>query len=138
MPLKLIPELNRAALRVGIYIAAAPDLEITTAEAQLLSQLDSGAKGVGELQAACGHKRSTLTSILDRLVARDLITREVPEEDRRSVVVRPTRTGKVVARRSREYLAKLEGRVARRVSARALAGYHEVIRAIELETPDSV
>jgi DNA-binding MarR family transcriptional regulator len=136
MPLKLIPELNRAAQRVGTYIAAAPDLEITQAEAQLMSLLAAGEKGVSELQATCGLKRSTLTSILDRLSSRELITREVPEEDRRSVIVRPTRSGKVVARRSREYLASFEARVARRVTAKALAGYHEVIRAIELETPD--
>jgi DNA-binding MarR family transcriptional regulator len=136
VPLKLISGLNRAAHRVGTYIAAAPDLEITQAEAQLLSQLAAGAQGLSDLQATYGHKRSTLTSILDRLAARGLITREVPEEDRRSVVVRPTRSGKVVARKSREYLASLETRVARRVSVQALAGYHAVLRAIELETPD--
>lgn len=133
MPLKLIPELHRATHRVGTYIDAAPNLELTQAEAHVMAQLASGEQGLADLHATFGHRRSTLTSILDRLVARGLITRKVPEEDRRSVIVRPTQSGRTVARESRAYLAALEGRVARRVSAQAIVGYHAVIRAIELE-----
>ena len=107
MPLKLIPELHRATHRVSTYIAAAPNLELTQAEAHLMAQLASGMKGLGELHETFGHKRSTLTSILDRLASRGLITREVPEEDRRSVIVRPTPAGKSVARKSSEYLTSL-------------------------------
>ncbi len=134
MSLKLIPELHRATHCVGTYVAAAPSLDLTQAEAHLMAQLASGAQGLGELHEKFGHRRSTLTSILDRLAARELITREVPEEDRRSVIIRPTPAGRIVARKSRDYLGGLETRVARRVSAKALAGYHAVIRAIELET----
>ena len=134
MPLKLIPELHRATHRVGTYIDAAPSLELTHAEAQVMAHLASGEQGLGSLHDKFGHRRSTLTSILDRLVARGLVTRKVPEEDRRSVIVRPTAAGRTVARKSRDYLAALEARVARRVSAQAVAGYHAVIRAIELET----
>lgn len=133
MPLKLIPPLHRASHRVGTYLAAAPELELSQAEVHLMAELASGTKGLAELHETFGHRRSTLTSILDRLAERGLVVREVPKEDRRSVIVRPTRTGKGVARKAREYLAGLEARVARRVSPQALAGYHAVIRALEAE-----
>ena len=134
MPLTLIPELHRATHGGGVYIADAPQFDLTQAEAHLLSQLaSSGEQTIAALHATFGHKRSTLTSILDRLVARGLVTREVPEHDRRSITVRPTRSGKVVAGKAYARLADLEARVTRRVSAAALAGYHAVIQAIELE-----
>jgi DNA-binding MarR family transcriptional regulator len=134
MPLKLIPGLHRATHSVGLAIANTRDLDVTQAEAHILAQLAPGEEvTLGALHAAFGHKRSTLTSILDRLVERGLVTRDVPDHDRRSVVVRATRAGTAVATRAYERLAGLEARITRRVSTEALAGYQEVIRAIELE-----
>ena len=48
----------------------------------------------GRCTAAFGHKRSTLTSILDRLEERRLIARTSDERDRRTFVVSLTKSGR--------------------------------------------
>jgi DNA-binding MarR family transcriptional regulator len=63
---------------------------------------------VGALHRALAHKRSTLTSILDRLVERGLVTREVAEQDRRAFMVRLTRRGSALATRVYERLEAVE------------------------------
>jgi DNA-binding MarR family transcriptional regulator len=134
MPLKLIPGLHRAIHGVALFVDEASELGITQAEAHLLSQLASEPElTVNALHAAFGHKRSTLTSILNRMVERGLVTRDVPDYDRRSVVIRLTRHGRTVAKKAYARLAELETRVTRRVSRAALTGYGDVIRALELE-----
>ena len=116
MPLQLIPAIHRATHRIGIYLETIEDLGVTQAEAHILSHLViHGDSTIAELHRAFAHKRSTLTSILDRLVARGLVTREVSEEDRRTFVVRLTRAGRSLAARAHARLERLEARVIARV-----------------------
>ena len=94
-PLRLIPELHRATHRIGIYLDS---LGITQGEGHILEHLAvSGDSTVAELHRALAHRRSTLTSILDRLADRRFITRESDPRDRRSFIVRLSRKGKAVA-----------------------------------------
>ena len=88
---------------------------------------------MADLYRGLAHKRSTLTSILDRLVARDLITRSVAESDRRSFVIVLTAKGKRVARHIHRHLSNLERAVARQVTAADIKGFRNVVLALEHE-----
>lgn len=109
MPLRLIPDLHRATHRVGLFLERHPELGVSQAEAHILAHLaEVGSGTVAELHHALAHRRSTLTSVLDRLEARGLVSREVSPNDRRSFVVRLRAPGRVLARRVYRALESLE------------------------------
>lgn len=113
MTLRLIPDLHRATHRVGLHLErVVPGM--TQAEAHILAHLGSaGDCTIAELHQALAHKRSTLTSVLDRLEGRQLATRELDAADRRTFRIRLTPSGRALAA---EVLASLEA-----IEARALA-----------------
>ena len=80
------------------------------------------------------EKRSTLTSILDRLAARGLITRQVDATDRRTFIVTPTARGRQVAGRVHRHLDALERAVGSRVTADDVRGFARVVAVVEEET----
>jgi DNA-binding MarR family transcriptional regulator len=131
MRLELIFSIHRATHRVGLYIQRhAPDL--TQAEAHILCHLhEFGDSTVSELHRAFAHKRSTLTSVLDRLDARGLITRESSQKDRRSFVVKLTAAGKKKAAKIHRQLEALEAGVLRAKDRRAVEAFGQVIRGLE-------
>ena len=132
--LRLIPPLHRAAHRVGLYLAAGRAEALSQGESHILALLaTSSPMTIGELHQGLAHKRSTLTSIMDRLAARGLVTREVGESDRRTFVVSLTAKGRRVAREVFQQLADLERAVASRVSEADLLGFSRVVAAIETE-----
>jgi DNA-binding MarR family transcriptional regulator len=105
-PLRLIPEVHRATHRIGIFLDS---LGITQGEAHILSHLAaSGDTSIAELHRALAHRRSTLTSILDRLAERQYISRESDPNDRRSFIVRLSTKGKMAAARVHRELACIE------------------------------
>lgn len=136
MRLELIFGIHRATHRVGLYIQRhAPDL--TQAEAHILCHLhESGDSAVSGLHRAFAHKRSTLTSVLDRLDARGLVTRESSQTDRRSFVIRLTSSGKKKAARIHRQLESLESEVLRANDRRAIEAFGQVIRDLEEKAED--
>ncbi|HLK21987.1 MAG TPA: MarR family transcriptional regulator [Bryobacteraceae bacterium] len=131
MRLELIFGIHRATHRIGLYIQRhAPDL--TQAEAHILCHLhESGDSPLSALHRAFAHKRSTLTSVLDRLDARGLITRESSQSDRRSFVICLTSDGKKKASRIHKQLAALEAEVLRANERRTVDAFTQVIRELE-------
>ena len=118
MKLSIIPALHRATHAVAISLEKAPKLGLSQAEAHILSQLLSeGDSTISALHSAFGHKRSTLTAILDRLEARKLVSRAADPEDRRAVLVHLTAHGKRSAGRALERLEALEHRALRSLTA---------------------
>src|SRR5258708_20493390 len=104
-PLRLIPEVHRATHRIGIFLDS---LGITQGEGHILSHLAaSGDSTTAELHRALAHRRSTLTSILDRLAERKFITRESDPNDRRSFIIRLSTKGQTVAARVHRELARI-------------------------------
>jgi DNA-binding MarR family transcriptional regulator len=128
----MIADLERAVHAVAVHLErAAGDLGVTQAEAHVLAQLHRhGAQTVGELQRGFGHKRSTLTNVLDRLDLRGLIERRLNPHDRRSFIVMTTRDGARSARHVAQVLDRLERKVRREVSARDLEGVRAVADAL--------
>ena len=132
----LVPAVELTAHRLGVFVEhATRELSVTQAEANVLSHLGRhGAVSVAELQRHFGHKRSTLTSVLDRLERRGYVTRSVNPADRRSFLVSPTRSGSAAAARVTAELDTLEARLAARCSAAELEGFFAVVDAIGEET----
>ena len=111
MPLRLIPAIHRATHRIGLHVEELDDPAVTQGEAHVLAHLAAaGDATIGQVHRAFGHKRSTLTSILDRLERRNLITRTSDQRDRRTFVIALTRQGRVAAARVREHLQAYEAR----------------------------
>ena len=131
-PLRLIPSLHRATHQVGLYVSGIPGLGVTQAEAHILDHLAShGSCTVGQLHRAFAHRRSTLTSVLDRLADRGLIRRDSSEADRRTFVISLTAGGRPVAARVHDALGRLEARALADAAPRDREGFETVLAALE-------
>ena len=134
MPLRFVHPVHRATHRIGLYLDDLRERGLTQGEAHILGLLaHSDRAHVSDLHRGLAHKRSTLTSILDRLANRGLITRAVGEADRRTFVVRLTAKGRKLAQRIHHHLSALEQAVAHRVSGADMKGFTKVVAALEQE-----
>jgi DNA-binding MarR family transcriptional regulator len=132
--LRLIPPVHRATHRIGLYLAGAHADALSQGESHILALLAAESPmTIRELHEGLAHKRSTLTSILDRLAARKLVTRDVGQDDRRTFVVSLTARGRRVAGDVLRHLADLERAVAARVSEADVQAFSRVVAAIESE-----
>ena len=131
MRLQLIFGIHRATHRIGLFIQKhVPGF--TQAEAHILCHLhEAGDTSIADLHRAFAHKRSTLTSVLDRLDARGLIKRDTSPKDRRSFVIRLTAAGKKKAARIHSLLEGLEAGVLRRSDQQALETFDQLVRELE-------
>jgi DNA-binding MarR family transcriptional regulator len=114
---------------------SAEQLGLSQAELHILAHLDaSGAGSTASLHSSFGHRRSTLTSILDRLESRGLIQRRTHPDDRRSFLVELTADGAAAARRAAAGIHALDRRIRRHVTHDELRGFRAVVAAIEKES----
>jgi DNA-binding MarR family transcriptional regulator len=129
-----VPRIHRATHRIGLYLAHLRDDGLSQGEAHILALLaTSGPSTIADLHRGLAHKRSTLTSILDRLTDRGFITRDVGEHDRRTFLITPTAKGRQAATRVHAHLTELERAVAKRVSPADVKGFLKVVSAVEEE-----
>lgn len=134
MPLRLVHPVHRTTHRIGLYLDDLKERGLTQGEAHVLGLLaHSGRANVADLHRGLAHKRSTLTSILDRLARRGLVTRMVGETDRRTFLVRLTAKGRRLAQRVQRHLAALERAVINRVSAADIKAFTKVVGVLEHE-----
>ena len=124
---EIVAPLERAVHALGLRLSS-PGL--TQAEAHVLARLADGPASLGELHRSFGHKRSTLTAVVDRLEAKGLVARGANPDDRRSVVVSPTASGRPVAKRARRAVREVERAVAAACSQRDLIGFARVVAAL--------
>ena len=137
MPLVLVHPVQRATHRIGLYLDKLGVPRLTQGEAHILALLaDSSPATIAELHRGLAHKRSTLTSILDRLAKRGLITRKVGQSDRRTFVVGLTPKGRKLARQVRQHLAKLEARVHRLVTTAEIDIFARVLSVLESQATE--
>ncbi|HEX3455501.1 MAG TPA: MarR family transcriptional regulator [Gaiellaceae bacterium] len=128
----MIEDIERATHLVAVHLErAAGDLGVTQAEAHVLAQLARrGTLTVAVLHHEFGHKRSTLTSVLDRLESRGLVQRTVHPADRRSFLVEPTPAGKRAGEAVVRVVDELEARIRSHVTERDVAGVRAVADAL--------
>lgn len=107
------------------------DLGVDQPEAHVLSHLaENDEATVTEIHRTFGHKRSTLTSVLDRLEAKHMIERVVNAADRRSFIIRLTPTGKLAGRKVQNWMRKLEQDIERNLNGEQIEGVEAVGRSI--------
>jgi DNA-binding MarR family transcriptional regulator len=110
-------------------------LNLTASEINALAILATGQpRSIGELAAATATKPTTLTSVLDRLVRRGLVVRQLDPADRRSFLVSLTQDGRPVADQARAEMGALERAALAAVTSADLAGFRVVTQAI-MELP---
>jgi DNA-binding MarR family transcriptional regulator len=132
MALRLIPHIHRATHRIGLHIAGLDDPAVNQPEAHVLAFLaNTGESTIGEVHRAFGHKRSTLTSILDRLEERGLVARTSDQRDRRTFVVTLTKTGRAAARRVMDHLEAFERRALQRAAPADVRAFLRVLERFE-------
>jgi len=127
----LVPALHRVVHAIALSLD--PTLgDLTQAEAHVLAHLaESGSSTVGQLHRAFGHRRSTLTSVLDRLEGRGHVRRELNPADRRTFTIVPTAAGKKAGRRARAALERIESAALAETSDAELAAFRRVLERIE-------
>jgi DNA-binding MarR family transcriptional regulator len=128
--------LERATHDVGGHLQEAlHELRVTQADIHVLGYLaEAGPSNVAEIHASFGHRRSTLSSVLNRLESRGWILRSIDPEDRRSIVVTTTAAGAIAASRVREAVEDLERRVADTATPIEQEGFSAVLAAVGRET----
>jgi DNA-binding MarR family transcriptional regulator len=132
MPPRLIPHIHRATHRLGLRIEQLDDPSVNQAEAHVLAHLAAaGDCTIGQVHRAFGHKRSTLTSLLDRLEARALLVRTQDARDKRTYVVSLTRAGRTAARRVIAHLAAIEAEALHGVPASDVRAFLRVLERFE-------
>jgi len=138
MSLRIIPHLHKATHQVGLHLDRhKAALHASQAEAHILSFLSEADRcSIAELHRSFGHKRSTLTSILDRLEQRGLVERAINPDDRRSFLLVLTRAGKPAAERIRKHLERLEAAVIDQIGAKQVAALVAALEAIEQAADD--
>ena len=137
MPLQFIHPVHRATHRIGLYVDELHEQHLTQGEAHILALLaESSPATVADLHRGLAHKRSTLTSILDRLAAHGLITRKPGISDRRTFVIGLTTKGRKLASRVNRHLSELERKVRRQVKPSDIEGFTKVLSVLESEAAD--
>jgi DNA-binding MarR family transcriptional regulator len=128
-----IATVERAAHLISTYLdQIATRLKITQGEAHVLAHLARyGPTAISTLHREFGHKRSTLTNIIDRLEGRKLVRRRLNADDRRSFVVSLTASGERTAEHVTEARDQLERDLDALVAARDLAGVAAVTGALQ-------
>jgi len=88
---------SRALVAVAARSLVGVDADVTLPQFRALVVLAShGPLNPGRLAASLGVHSSTVTRMCDRLVAKDLITRDVPATNRREVEIVLTRRGRKI------------------------------------------
>jgi len=132
VPLQFLSPIHKASRQISIFLERATiELGVSPGEGHLLSYLRTYAPcPLSELERVFGHKRSTLTSMLDRLSDRGLLTRHVNPDDRRSFTVELTPAGRKVAGKLQKLLEAFEQSLKERINDKQMAGFRAVMEAI--------
>jgi DNA-binding MarR family transcriptional regulator len=130
----MLATLERSTHLIAMYLELAlTRLSLTQAEAHVLAELSRGGpRSIGDLHREFGHKRSTLTSVIDRLEGRGFVRREINPSDRRSFVIHLTRSGRAAGRHVTRVLDELESELRRGVQERDVQGLDAVASALRV------
>lgn len=110
------------------------DVGLTQAEAHVLAYLAQRPDvTINDLHTSFGHKRSTLTSILDRLETRGWVRRAPHPTSRRLVTVELTEAGLAIGERVSNALRAVEARVRTRAGDTGITAFLAVLRILEEE-----
>ena len=114
-----------------VLTAELADLGLTGSEINALANLADGrGRSVSELGRAAGTRPTTLTSVLDRLERRGLITRSPRLGDRRGVLVELTASGRQAAATIRHAITGIEQHALGPLPAETIAALRTALQAL--------
>ena len=114
---------------MGLFLDARLGGEISQPEALVVMHLHANSPStINDVHRAFLHRRSTLTSVLDRLESRGFVRRDVAPNDRRSVLLELTPRGM----RAAERIVRAFEELRRDVESSASIGARDVARLIAL------
>jgi DNA-binding MarR family transcriptional regulator len=132
--LYLVFAIHRMTHEIAVALERA-NFGVNQPEAHILAHLaENGASTVADIHRTFGHKRSTLTSILDRLESRQLVERVINASDRRSFIVRLTNTGASIAAEVQIWLRALEADITAQLDDQQLAAFDACTTAVRNAT----
>lgn len=85
---------------------------------------------MSELSRVFGHKKSTVTGMLDRLTEKGFISRKVNPEDRRSFLLAIRPEGETVAKNAGAVVEQFEEDVMARITEEDMRGFRNVLKAV--------
>jgi len=85
---------------------------------------------MGELAAQALVEPTTLTKMIDRMVADSLVTRLLDPNDRRRVLITLAPAGKVALRRLNRIISSQESRISKRLPKAKLVELRSMLRGI--------
>lgn len=131
-PLTILSPLHKVSRQIEIHLARqVKSLGVSPVEGHVLAYLYSYAPcPIAELHRVLGTRRSTLTSLLDRLQERGLIARETHPGDRRSWMISLQDDGRTLAMKIRRILEKLEDAILKEADRRDLEGFGRLMESI--------
>lgn len=132
MALQYLSPIHRASRQIALYLEPhCIGVGLSTTESHLVLYLNSYSPATAsELHRVFGVKRSTLTSMIDRLTEKGWVARELSPTDRRSFLVLLTPAGRKLAIRIKNLVEDLEDKISARVTHNALRGFLAVMKAI--------
>jgi DNA-binding MarR family transcriptional regulator len=114
-----VAEMHRAVHAVGLFLESKCEGLVSQPEALIILHLGlRSPSSINALHQAFLHRRSTLTSVLDRLESKGLVRRRSSATDRRSVDVSLTARGKRLADTIAGALSELSAQVEASVTIR--------------------
>jgi DNA-binding MarR family transcriptional regulator len=133
MALEFLSPLHKASRQLSLYLESrTAEGGVSPTEGHILTYLRGYAPAsVGDLVRVFGIKQSTFTSMLDRLEAAGLVTREVNPEDRRSFLVHLTDEGVRLTDRLNGVLLELEAEIRSHLRPEEVEGFRAVMRAVD-------
>ncbi len=133
MALEFLSPLHKASRQITMYLEAnTGELGVSPLEGHILTYLRKYAPApIGELVRVFGIKRSTFTSLLDRLERAGLVRRQINPDDRRSFLIHISEEGRRLTDRLNRLLQALEADIRARVSAANVKGFQAVMGAVE-------
>jgi DNA-binding MarR family transcriptional regulator len=125
----LISVIQRMTNQLAIALDKA-ELGVDLLEAQVLAHMaDQGTATYAELHRAIGHKRGVLTAALDRLEARELLTKRLSDVDRGSLLIELTMQGRPLARRVQSWVRHFENDLLEHLNDDNVEGLEATVRA---------
>jgi MarR family transcriptional regulator, organic hydroperoxide resistance regulator len=132
---RLISPLHKASRQVQLHLEPACQRHgVSFQEAHLIAFVSRYPARVSVLHRVFDLRKSTLTSLLDRLEALGLLRRKPDSADGRSLIVEATARGQRVAAAIGPAIGAFEASVMGAVSERDLSGFHAVLQAIGVVT----
>ena len=130
--LRILSPIHRATRQIHLHLEKEVGAHgLATVEGHLLTYLLSyEPSSIAALLRVFGLKRSTMTSMLDRLESAGLVERKSNAQDRRSWLVELTGEGREKARVIRKIVDKFESEVIARITPENLECFEQVIEAI--------